>query len=121
MIFAAVESNLEFLFLALPAEARSAMIWSSVFLCYSCLTALTEAALRGGLGCHIHWCRSGSKFENGSSLREAIHPQERRLRRMVMNDAATARRLMALEVTLRAPSWAAAAEWAADRLVWERC
>ncbi len=120
MTFAAVENDLRFLFLSLPGEARSAVIWTAVFLCYSCLIVLTEVALQRALGRPVRRRRSHTRAGDGFFLNDAVQAQERRLRRMVMNDAATARRLMALEITRGAPSWAAAAEWAADRLVRER-
>ncbi|MCL4068167.1 hypothetical protein M3484_16470 [Pseudomonas sp. GX19020] len=120
MTFAAVESDLRFLFLNLSGEAHSAVIWAAVLLYYSCLIVLTEGVLQRAFGRPVRWRRSFGGAGRRFFLEPGVHPQELRLRRMVMNDAATARRLMALEVTRGAPSWAAAAEWAADRLVRER-
>lgn len=112
MMLQDTEEGLRLLFRALPAGAQTALIWSAVLLYYSCL--LHAADVLAG------------RFRDRFLLRRLqpgparIHPQERRLRRMVMNDAAAARRLMEYELSRGAPGWAAAAEWAADRLERER-
>lgn len=110
MMLAGVEEHLRDMLRALSPEARSALTWAAVLLPFSCLVVGVET-----VSTRI-FTRPRASGKGG----DEICGQELRLRRMVMNDTAKARRLIALEITRGASGWAAAAERAADRLERDR-
>lgn len=114
-----LENELRFLFWGLSPEARTSVAWSAVLLFYSCLLMVIDSVFNPRWHRIVLVSGDSDGASNGNPKR-TMDPNERRLRLMVLNDEATVRRLIDLEIMRGAATEAEAVRKAADRLEWEK-